>query len=57
MNVMSHVIAQGSYPAPREWLEIPKIKDYSLVFPIDRSNGKVSLNHLAHWSARWERGF
>jgi hypothetical protein len=39
----SDVIAEGSYPAPRQWLDVPATKDYSLVFPIDRSKHKVSF--------------
>jgi hypothetical protein len=40
----SDVIAEGSYPAPRQWLDVPATKDYSLVFPIDRSKHKVSFH-------------
>ena len=36
------IIAQGTYPSPRPWLAIPRYKEYSLIFPINRGRNQVS---------------
>lgn len=48
------VISSGFYPSPHDWLKVSAVKDYTLIFPIDRTNKRVSLGRVEQGNSRAE---